>query len=161
MDRLRRQPVGIESGYGRARASYADSPGVVVAQDGFTGTTAGSNLNARVAAVGGTWATSGAATDLVFSDSPERVRRSATGTRYAILGSSTFTNVEVDATVESSGSLGGGGFAQGVIARWTDSSNYVSAAISQSTGFTGSTTSFSVTPGRRRGLDDARVHHVS
>jgi hypothetical protein len=49
-------------GYGKARARR------LVAYDTFTGTTAGGALNTRVAPLGGTWATSGDATDFVFSD---------------------------------------------------------------------------------------------
>ena len=138
--------IPVEAGYGKARGTYAHQPGVRVGSDDFTSTTAGGVLNARTAPVGGTWAVSGAATDLVFSDAfgGEQITRSATGIRYAILGTSTYTNVEVVATAERDGPPGAS-VSQGVIARWTDANNYVRAALSESTGFVGTTSTLSVT----------------
>jgi hypothetical protein len=94
-----------------------------VAWDDFTGTTAGNVLNARVAPLGGTWATSGAATDIVFADaagvfSGEHVTRSASGIRYAILGATNYTNVAVGLTFDPDE-------AGEVVARWTDASNHL------------------------------------
>jgi hypothetical protein len=51
-------------GYGKARAQWSLGTGVLVAQDAFTGTTSGSALSTRTAPLGGSWATSGDATDL-------------------------------------------------------------------------------------------------
>lgn len=131
--------IPVEAGYGKARASYAYTPGVITARDAFSGTTAGNNLNGRTADVGGTWATSGSATDYVFADpvsiltveSASRVTTSDASARFAILGTATPTDSQVDvglysvlASVPTSGDI-----YQGVIARWTDSSNYLRAAI--------------------------------
>lgn len=120
---------GIVSGVNRPFTPTSYS-----ALDEFTATTSGVALNARVAPTGGTWATSGDATDFAFSDIiGETARRAATaGTngRFAILGSTNYTGVEVRAKVYidsyggASSELNGG-----VIARWTDSSNYVRATM--------------------------------
>lgn len=121
---------GIVSGVERAIA-----PTAYVAEDHFTSTTAGNALNARVAPTGGTWATSGDATDLAFDDdvlvdgAGEHIKRTAvsgTNGRFAILGSTNYINTLVETLVYYTG---GGGASwqldQGVIARWTDSSNYL------------------------------------
>lgn len=119
--------VPVESGYGKARAAYSYSPGVITARDSFTGTTAGGALNARSADLGGTWATSGTATDFTFYDSGaiEGVQR-ATGTdtgagRFALLGTSVYTNTEVNATVSSAPI---GAYA-GLVLRYVDATHYV------------------------------------
>jgi hypothetical protein len=53
-------------GYGVARSAYTYSPGVSSAFDAFVGTTAGVALGVRTAPLGGSWATSGDATDFAF-----------------------------------------------------------------------------------------------
>ena len=121
-------PVGFANG--RARTAYRAEPGTVVGYDQFSGTTAGNNLSGRAAPAGGSWATSGAAGDFVFSDSPERVVRTATsGARYAILGTTNHIDTEVSATVEIDGITPGNSALLGVLARWTDSSNFVIATL--------------------------------
>ena len=111
-------------------------------EDHFTSTTAGNALNARVAPTGGTWATSGDATDLAFDDDTlnvagEHIKRSAvsgSSGRLAILGTTNYANVQVEVSVYYTG---GGGpswtMDQGVIARWTDSSNYLRATFTRTT----------------------------
>jgi hypothetical protein len=126
--------IPVEAGYGKATATFSYSPGVITARDDFTGTTAAAVLNGRVAPAGGTWVTSGVATDFVFADpagsiTSETIVRS-TGSeasrRYAILGTATTTDTEVSVRfrttlVEAEHSA---------IARWTDSSNHLYAAYS-------------------------------
>jgi hypothetical protein len=129
---------GIASGVLRSSA-----PSTFNAEDHFTTTTAGNALNARVAPSGGTWATSGDATDLAFDDDAdpvtavagEHIKRSAvsgTSGRFAILGSTNYVNVQVESRINYV-SLGSGQFLdQGVIARWTDSSNYLRTTFERS-----------------------------
>jgi hypothetical protein len=95
-------PAG--EGYGKARGVYAAEAGPLVAVDDFTGTTTGNALHARTPPLGGAWATSGDATDFVFSDSPdeETVTRSTntlegTGRRAQFAGS--LTNTEVSTKI--------------------------------------------------------------
>lgn len=124
LDYLELIPAG--EGYCKAEATYSYSPGAVTGHDEFTGTTAGNPLNARVAPAGGTWVTSGATTDFVFADvgSTEMVTRSTatdSGPRFAILGASTPTDVEVGLGIVAASYT----THVGVIARWTDASNYL------------------------------------
>jgi hypothetical protein len=124
-------------GYGVARAVYSYSAGVVTGYDAFVGTTAGVALNTRTAPLGGSWATSGDATDFVFDDSgvlidtTESIRRTTsvaeTSGRFAILGATSYTDTQVDAR----GGLGTANYNKelSLIARWTDSSNYVRLVI--------------------------------
>jgi hypothetical protein len=134
--------VPVSDGYGKARASYSYVPGAIVAQDSFQGTTAGNALNGRVAVTGGTWATSGDATDFVFDDifyalfdGVESIVRStnaaeATG-RFAILGATNYTDVQVDARIKWSVSATAATLA--LVARWTDASNHLRFVASPGT----------------------------
>jgi hypothetical protein len=131
--------IPVSDGYGKARAVYSFSAGVVVGIDQFTSTTAGNALDTRSAPSGGTWATSGDATDFAFADdlSGEQVKRATTATetngRFAILGSTSYTDIQVDAAISLFGAAGFGAFyGVGVIARWVDSSNYVRAYLGTS-----------------------------
>lgn len=114
--------------YFKISAGYTYQSGVVTAYDAFTGTTAGAALNGRVAPMGGTWATSGAATDLAITDAGgERVSRSTVsdaGQRFAILGATNYADTEASVIVEHTG----GAPEMSVIARWTNSSNLLVAA---------------------------------
>lgn len=135
--------VPVDDGYGVLRSpqtiptitSYAGS-------DSFTSTTSGGTLNGRVAPTGGTWATSGDATDFVFADTfntsvGETIKRTATGAtngKFGILGATNYTNVQVE--VSANVDLDDTGDPAltlwprlGVIARWTDSSNHLRAFI--------------------------------
>lgn len=118
--------------YGRARATYAYQPGPAVGGDTFPSITAGTALNARVATTGGTWATSGATTDIAAADAPlatdETEARSTTSDsgvgRHAILGSTAYTDTEVSVDIYRTASPGTSStFRQGVQARWVDASN--------------------------------------
>lgn len=128
-------------GYAKSRAVYTPSLGAMAAFEGFEATTAGGALNGKVAPLGGTWATVGGdADDFTFADlnppswpdSREVAQRSvfsdtAPG-RHATLGTTTYTNVLVQASVAAGidpfVTPMGGQFQLGVIARWTDISNY-------------------------------------
>jgi hypothetical protein len=55
--------VPVSAGYGKARGTYTYSPGVLSGLDDFSAITAA--LDADTADLGGTWATSGSATDFV------------------------------------------------------------------------------------------------
>jgi hypothetical protein len=128
--------VPVTAGYGKARASYSYKPGVAIGYDDFAGTTAGAALNARVAPTGGgTWATSGDATDFAAADdlSGEQVKRattSATVGRFAILGATNYTDTEVSALVQDTlGISAGATVTLGVIARWVNSTNYLRADL--------------------------------
>jgi hypothetical protein len=131
--------IPVSDGYGKARASYSYQPGVVVGYDAFVSTTAGNALNARVAPIGGTWATSGDATDLVFDDNfdlsaggdaVESIIRSTSAVettgRFAILGATSYTDVQIDARARiGTNSAGTSNFRQALVARWTDASNHL------------------------------------
>lgn len=126
--------VPASDGYGKARGLYAYPSAVTVGFDSFTATTAAAALNARVASLGGTWATSGVATDFAFADdlSDEQVKRSTNSEasrRFAVLGSTSYTNTDTAVNVRHNGGPGSASsfFELGVIARWTDSSNYLVA----------------------------------
>jgi hypothetical protein len=116
-------------GYGKARAPWSLGTGTVNGYDAFTSTTAGSNLSARTAPLGGSWTTSGAATDFQFSDQvfttaiQENVTRAAAGTRIGTLGTATPTDVQVSAMMLTLSRQ------PGLIARFVDSSNYVYAIL--------------------------------
>lgn len=128
--------VPVSDGYGKARASYSYQPGLVAAQDAFVGTTAAAALNARVAPLGGTWATSGDATDFLFADTfngldtVETIARSSsaieTTGRFAILGSTNYTDTQVDVRSR----IGTFGTSKhGPIARWVDASNHLRVTV--------------------------------
>ena len=128
--------IPVAEGYGKARASYAYSPGVLVARDEFTATTAGAALNGRVAPQGGTWATSGAATDFAAADAPaagESQTRATTGDtarRLAVLsGALTDTEVSVRVQFTNLSWAYDTGDEGGVIARYVDASNYMWAGL--------------------------------
>jgi len=126
-------------GYGKARATTANTAGTVTGYDQFTSTTAGNVLNARVAPAGGTWATSGVATDFVFTDFPlatdetvKRITAAEASPRFAILGTATPADVQVSASVYATipfPATIGDAISLGVIARWVDSSNYLFARV--------------------------------
>lgn len=134
-------PAG--EGYGKARGAFQYVAGTLVGRDEFTAITGGTALNARTAPVGGNWATSGSTTDFAADDGPttgeETEKRSTaadSGTgRFAILGSTNYTDTEVSVDIYRGDDVDT--LRQGVIARWTDSSNHLVVAFEQDT--TGST----------------------
>lgn len=126
--------VPAQEGYAEARGIYSYVPGVLVARDEFTGRAAALALNALVAPLGGTWATSGVATDFAAADLPtatdETMSRSTAvveaSPRFAILGATSYTDVEVGVDNYRTGT----GYANcAVIGRWVDANNYVAAAL--------------------------------
>mgnify|MGYP000297058842 CR=1 FL=1 len=126
VDYLRLVPT---EGYGRARGPNVPQVGIAVGQDGFGSAVDGSVLNARVAEIGGSWVTSGVATD--FTALTQRTGRNTTTEatpRFAILGSGTYANVNVSAVVTFEGARTLA-WRSGLIARWTDSNNYLAAVI--------------------------------
>jgi hypothetical protein len=120
--------VPVSAGYGKARATYSYRAGIVTGLDEFTGTTAGNNLNGRAAVSGGSWVTSGDATDFQFADdlSGEQITRATTADttgRFAILGAGAVTDTE--ASVRFYADNGSIFTNAGVVARWVDSSNFL------------------------------------
>jgi hypothetical protein len=128
--------IPTSCGYGKARGVFVDSAGALSGLDDFTSTTSGSALNARSAVLGGTWATSGAATDFSFSDlradattgGVENVTRqtvSDASRRFAVLGASNFTDMAVSVEIENyQRPANSTSMSQGLLLRWVDSSNY-------------------------------------
>jgi hypothetical protein len=131
--------------YGRARATYRYSPGVLVARDEFSSITAGTVLNARVAPTGGTWATSGATTDFTAADfaigaeTEETMSRATTSDasrRYGILGSTNYAATEVATRFYATAPPPGSALPiMGVIARWVDASNHVAVIVNGAEGW--------------------------
>jgi hypothetical protein len=118
-------------GSGVASAIQPTIPASYVARDEFTGTTAGGTLNGRVAPAGGTWATSGDATDFSFVDSPQeaisRATISGTTGRFAILGTTTYTTVALSVDLVGATAFGVDGVKASLVARYVDGSNYLRA----------------------------------
>lgn len=117
-------PAG--EGYGRSSTPVNTAiAGTLRGQDSFT--SAAGALNARVAPAGGTWATSGAATDFAGgTNDMVRTTISDASPRLAVLGSTNYTDMQVGVDFLFSG--GAGQNAElGVIARFVDSSNYLFA----------------------------------
>jgi hypothetical protein len=126
-------------GYGLARAVYSYSAGIATGYDAFVGTTAAAALATRAAPLGGSWATSGDATDFAFQDNfnataadgIESISRATTAAetngRFAILGSTAYTDTQVDVRAR----IGSATFntEQSLIARWVDSSNYLRLSV--------------------------------
>lgn len=128
--------IPVDEGYGRARGVFLGSDGVVSGRDNFTGTTSLALLNARVAPVGGTWATSGSTSgdlrfrDVVVGGGPQTEYLEYynggvvdTQPRWAILGATNYTDVTVRVGFTAAQWVADLRFA--VIARWTNSTNYV------------------------------------
>jgi hypothetical protein len=114
----------IAEGFGELSAVIqTPSPTSLNARDGFD-QSAGS-LSGKILPVGGTWATSGAATDFAVSGSSTVTRTATGGERLAVAGTTNFTTVAVQADVTLASAAGSGTIAGGLIARWTDSNNLV------------------------------------
>jgi hypothetical protein len=116
--------------------SYTYQPGVQVAHDEFTGTTAGSNLTGRTLPLGGTWTEGGNAGNLTFADAPgteETITRAGTSEafpgRMATVGTTSYTDMEVGFTAQSTSPSYGN---LNLIARWVDNSNYLVGALTSS-----------------------------
>jgi hypothetical protein len=125
-------PAG--EGYGKARGVGSITATAVNGYDDFATIGAGAALNTRVAPAGGTWATSGAATDFTAANpSTQQVGRttaSDASRRFAILGSTNYTDTQTEVFAQLQYPAAIAGVSAGVIARWVDSSNYVYASFS-------------------------------
>ena len=124
--------VPAAEGYAEVRGTYSYRPGVTVARDEFTGRTAGAVLGGTAAPLGGTWTTSGVATDFAAVDLPlagdETVSRgtvSDAGARYAILGATYYAGSEVGVNVQ----VTKGRAEPWLIARYVDGSNFLAASL--------------------------------
>ena len=128
--------VPAEAGYGLARGETTAPAGVISAYDTFA-QSAGA-LNGKPAASGGTWVTSGAATDFQVTGLGKMARtedsEGGAGTtpqwvgRYAVLGSTDFTatTVEVDITQQTQTVRAN----SGLLLRWVDASNWLAMTAS-------------------------------
>lgn len=129
--------IPADEGYGRARAPLANQPPLAaVANDQFTGATAGSTLDGRVAPTGGTWA---ANLTFLLADAPtasdETVKRttvSDASPAYAVLGATSYTDMVVAANIQST--LTSPNVEQGVLARYGSSTQHL-AFVVRSGGF--------------------------
>jgi hypothetical protein len=129
-------------GYGLARGVYSYSTGILVGQDSFTSFLGG--INTRVAPLGGTWVSSGDASDLTGTAAvggtggPDAVVRSSTtdtNGRYAILGATSYTDTQVDVVTYLFSAPSVGLISQAAVARWTDASNHVRAVVETGVGY--------------------------
>jgi hypothetical protein len=125
VDTLEFEP--LDEGHAILRAPISPAQGLVAPalRDEFNQTSGA--LNGKTLAVGGTWATSGSATDLAVDATTGTVTRSTNSDaspRYAIAGTATFTNALVQIDFERV-ALRAGFATRGVVARWTDANNYV------------------------------------
>lgn len=123
--------------YGRLEGAYSYLPGVATGHDDYL--SASGTLNGRVAPTGGTWATSGATTDFSETTDPldgtnkvesraTSVNEGTTTPRIALLGTVTYSDVEVGVDVHhASASSEKWSYA---IVRYVDSSNYAFARMS-------------------------------
>ncbi len=124
--------IPTSAGYGKARASYSYTPGVLSGFDDFSATSAA--LDADTADLGGNWATSGSATDLAIAVAGTVTRSTAaieTPGRFAILGSTNYTDTQV--AIRFYGTYNTSVYAQSLIARWVDSSNYLRLTVDNGT----------------------------
>lgn len=121
--------VPAAEGYGKARGVGSITAAAVNGYDDFAITPAAA-LNARVAPAGGTWATSGVATDFTgYTDGAQVTRAtvSEASYRYAILGATSYTDSQVEIFAQYTATSLVPGIYSGVIARWTDSNNHLYA----------------------------------
>jgi hypothetical protein len=120
--------------YGKARAVAGYQTGAIAGYDNFTSVTATTVLNARAAPLGGSWVTSGGATDIAAVDAPvstdETMARATVSdgafpanARHARLGASITGAVEAGCDVRFT--LPSYAIGYGVLARWVDASNFV------------------------------------
>lgn len=134
IDTLWLVPAG--EGYGKARSALVPQIGTLAGYDYFDSTVAGNALGTRAAPLGGNWATSGSATDFAFYDDAfggEAIQRTTTADtgsgRFAILGTTNYTNMEVDAAVIFSPTVSTNIVELAVLARYVDASNFIEAKI--------------------------------
>jgi hypothetical protein len=116
-------PAG--EGYGKARSAFAYDIGSLVASDDGTNKSGGTALNGQSAVLGGAWASSGGASDFVYTASGGGIviRRSATtnDNNFAVLPT-VYTSARVAADFRLSAMNVS---YVGLLARYTDSSNHL------------------------------------
>lgn len=128
--------VPVDAGYGKARAPFSPQSGVTQTFDDFSSTTAGGALSGRTPIVGAAWVTAGSPTDFAFVDGPnlyeESVTRSAVSDtgygRFATAGGSV-TNTDISVNVARNVVGSNANFELGLVARYVDISNYLSAYV--------------------------------
>jgi hypothetical protein len=130
-------PAG--EGFGRARAPWVyDTVTAFSARDEFD--QSAGNLNTKALPVGGTWATSGSATDLAVETTGKTAQRSAVGDagtgRFAIASLAAFAAQTVQVDVKFTGTSGTPDFHAGVIARYTGATSWLRAMVELDGGFT-------------------------
>src|SRR4029079_3039469 len=122
--------VPAAEGYGKARSVGSLATAAVNGYDDFTTLAGAGALNTRVAPAGGTWATSGVATDFVGSSSPTgsalRSTVSEATPRLAILGSTNYTDSQVEIWSQYSSAFTPGVYSA-ASARYVAASNYLYA----------------------------------
>lgn len=126
--------VPAAEGYGKARGVGLLGTEATNGYDDFETLAGAGALNARVAPAGGTWATSGVATDFTGSitggdHQAARGTNSEATPRFAILGSTNYTNTQVEVWAQALTTQYLVGVQSSVIARWVDSSNYLTATL--------------------------------
>jgi hypothetical protein len=122
--------VPVDEGSGEASSILrVSAPTTFTARDEFD-QSAGA-LNGKTLPVGGTWATTGGATDYTVSGSGVLNRASSVNDtpRYAHAGATTPSTIALESEYESTGWTGNSG---GVYARYVDGNNYVAAYVSPS-----------------------------
>jgi hypothetical protein len=123
----------VTEGYGEASGlEQAPTATTMAAQDGFN-QTAG-NLAGKTLEVGGTWAGTGDATDFTVNATDDTAERNADGDtapRIQYVGSLDVAGVEVGATLSIADGPDDGEIHQGVIARYVDSSNYLTVRVTR------------------------------
>lgn len=141
------QMIPTSDGYGVARAGSVAPAGVIALADLFA-QTAGA-LSGKTMDLGGTWATSGGATDFQVTGSGSVTRSIGSETiwagRFAIAGSSTFTDVRAHIEASGFGDFSTGTATSqdreihGLVLRYVDSSNWlmVTQGITNTAGFGG------------------------
>jgi hypothetical protein len=138
VDRIWFQPLDEYAGV--LTAPFSSAPGLVSfsARDEFTGMSVGGTLNGRVAPTGGTWSTTGSAGDFLGNAGftgdgvTDMVARTATGTRFALAGTATYSSVAVSVGKAFTGFASTNAFL-GALARYVDSSNYLALKWSANT----------------------------
>lgn len=126
----------VDEGFGIAQASpSATTLTPFVARDGFDQTSG--TLTGKALPIGGTWAGAGDADSFVLNTTNHTAQRTATSDsaglsngRFSIAGTATYAEVSAQADFKFTASAVGVEFTTGVLARYTDTSNFALAHIS-------------------------------
>jgi hypothetical protein len=130
-----------------------DQAPATVASDNWDGSVQFSALAGRTAPLGGTWATDGDATDFAFQDDTftagdgiNSLFRSIHGPetlgRHAIVGTTAYTNVQVNGRVISGTTAPAGTYEQTVLAHWSSTTSFLQFGISNIAYPSGTATAF-------------------